>query len=64
MAKLKEVLGRYSVETTLAETRALLMQNLDESLDLGQREGGNCIISWDPDPNIWGHRRWQPSESS
>ena len=62
--KLKEVLGRYSVETTLAETRALLMQNLDESLDLGQREGGNCIISWDPDPNIWGHRRWQPSESS
>jgi DNA-binding transcriptional MerR regulator/GGDEF domain-containing protein len=60
--KLKEVLGRYSVETTLAETRAQIMRNLDESLDVGQREGGNCIISWDPDPDIWGYRRWSQSE--
>ena len=38
------------------------MRNLDESLDIGQREGGNCIISWDND--IWGYRRWYPSEPS
>src|SRR6266496_4180007 len=60
--KLKEVLGRYPVETTVAETRALLMRNLDEGLDLGQRVGGNRIMSWDPD--IWGYRRWSPSETS
>ena len=62
--KLKDVLGRYSFETTLAETRVQIMRNLDEGLDLGQREGGNCIISWDPDPGIWGYRRWFPSEIS
>jgi len=60
--KLKEVLGRYPVETTLAETRAQIIRNLDESLDVGQREGGNCIISWDPD--IWGYKRWPQSEIS
>ena len=60
--KLKEILGRYPVETTVAETRALLMQNLDEGLVRGQREGGNCIISWDPE--IWGYKLWSPSEAS
>jgi len=63
-SKLKEVLGRYPVEATVAETRALLMRNLDESLVLGQREGGNCIMSWDPDPEIWGYRRWVPAEAN
>lgn len=58
--KLKEVLGRYPDENTLAETRALLMQNLDESLDVGQREGGNRIMSWDNE--IWGYIRWSQSE--
>ena len=61
-SKLKEVLGRYSVEAAVAETRAVLMQNLDLGLDIGQREGGNVIISWDND--IWGYKRWSPSESS
>jgi hypothetical protein len=60
--KLKEILGRYPIETTIAEVRALLMQNLDEGLDVGQRDGGNCIISWDPD--ICGYRRWVPVESN
>ena len=59
--KLKEVLGRYPVETTIAETRALLMQNLDEGLVRGQREGGNCIITWDP--GIWGYKLWSSAES-
>jgi DNA-binding transcriptional MerR regulator/GGDEF domain-containing protein len=59
--KLKELLGRYSIEITVAETRALLMQNLDQGLVIGQREGGNCIITWDP--GIWGYRQWSPSEA-
>jgi hypothetical protein len=61
-SKLKEVLGRYSAEIAIAETRAVIMQNLDLSLEIGQREGGNIIISWDND--IWGYRQWFPSESS
>ena len=61
-SKLKEVLGRYPAETAIAETRAVLMQNLDLSLEIGQREGGNIIISWDND--IWGYRQWSPSETS
>ncbi len=60
--KLKEVLGRYDSETAVAEARALILQNLDVSLERGQLEGGNCIMSWDP--VIWGYRRWSPSELS
>ncbi len=59
-SKLKEVLGRYPDETAVAEERAVIMQNLDEQLEIGQREGGNVIISWDSDR--WGSRRWSPSE--
>src|SRR5262249_4833049 len=61
-SKLIEVLGRYPAEFAVAETRAALMLNLDESLDLGQREGGNVVISWDP--VTWGYRRWSPYESA
>jgi DNA-binding transcriptional MerR regulator/GGDEF domain-containing protein len=59
--KLKELLGRYASEVAVAEVRALIMQNLDFTLDLGQREGGNVIISWDHE--LWTYRRWSPSES-
>jgi len=59
--KLKEVLGRYPAETAVAEVRALLMQNNELSLEMGQREGGNVVISWDP--VIRGYRRWSPSET-
>jgi GGDEF domain-containing protein len=59
--KLKEVLERYPFETTVAEARALLMQNIDLGLVIGQHEGGNCIISWDQE--IWGYRLWSPSEA-
>ncbi len=58
--KLKELLGRYAVETAVAEVRALLMQAADQGLDIGQREGGNCIVSWDD--NIWGYIRLSQSE--
>jgi GGDEF domain-containing protein len=61
-SKLKEVLGRYHFEIAVAETRAQIMRNIDVNLDIGQREGGNCIVSWDPE--IWGYRRWYSSETS
>ena len=60
--KLKEILQRYAPETAVTEVRALIMHSLDFQLEIGQREGGDCIISWDPE--IWGHRRWSPSDAS
>lgn len=59
--KLKEILQRYSTEFAISKARALVMQNIDESLERGKRAGGNCIISWDPE--IWGYRRWSPSDT-
>ena len=61
-SKLKEVLRRYSAETAVAEVRTILLQNFDLGLEIGQREGGNIIISWDP--VTWAYRRWSPSESA
>jgi GGDEF domain-containing protein len=58
--KLKEVLARYSNEESIASTRTLIMQNIDLGLEIGQRDGGNCIVRWDPE--IWGYRRWSPSD--
>jgi DNA-binding transcriptional MerR regulator/GGDEF domain-containing protein len=60
--KLKEVLQRYSDETAIIEVRSLIMQNLDLALDMGQLEGGNCVISWDP--LVWGWKRWSSTEIS
>ena len=60
--KLKEVLGRYHAEIAVAETRAIIMQNFDLGLEIGQREGGNVIISWDP--VTWTYKRWSLSESA
>lgn len=60
--KLKEILQRYSSEAAVAMVRALVMQNLDLGLERGQSEGGNVIITWDYD--MWGYRRWSPSELS
>jgi len=59
--KLKEVLQRYPDETTVATVRTVIMQSADEVLERGKLEGGNCIITWDPD--IWGYRRWSPPEA-
>jgi GGDEF domain-containing protein len=58
--KLKEILERYSAESAVAEVRALIVQNNELSLDMGQMEGGNVIISWYFEPEIWGFRRWPP----
>ncbi|WP_069804746.1 MerR family transcriptional regulator [Thermogemmatispora onikobensis] len=49
-AKLVELLQRYATAPTsaLAEVRSLIVGDLDQALSLGQEEGGNCVISWDP----------------
>ncbi len=60
--KLKDVLGRYKTGNAVAETRTLILSNFLQSLDVGQREGGDCVVSWDHD--FWGHILWSPSESS
>lgn len=53
--KLNEILGRYDKVNAIAQTRNLLMRNFDVQLDKGQREGGNCIISWDNEGWTWKH---------
>jgi GGDEF domain-containing protein len=58
--KLHEILQRYLEETAVMNTRSMIMQSLDLILEIGQREGGNCIISWDQ--GIWGWKRWSPNE--
>jgi len=56
--KLKEVLGRYTPETAVFEVQTLVTIGLDEALKLGQREGGDVIISWDH--KRWWYIKWTP----
>jgi DNA-binding transcriptional MerR regulator/GGDEF domain-containing protein len=58
-SKLKEVLLRNSAETAVAAARSVIMNNLDQSLQIGQQEGGNIIISWDP--ISLGFKPWKPA---
>lgn len=58
--KLQEVLHRYSSDTAKVEVRALFMDTLDKTLSTARREGGNNIVSWDP--NIWGYAVWNPPQ--
>jgi DNA-binding transcriptional MerR regulator/GGDEF domain-containing protein len=57
--KLEEILKRYDSSTAVGSVMALINRSLDEVLDQGQREGGNVVISWDP--QIWGYVRWSPA---
>jgi hypothetical protein len=57
-AKLKELLIRYATEGPVETTRSLILENVDVSLKRGQVEGGDVIVSWNPD--AWGFIRWSP----
>ena len=59
--KLKEILGRYPAENTIALTRTTIMLSFETQLEMGQSEGGDCIISWDFDS--WGHKPWSLSDA-
>ncbi|MBV9614516.1 MAG: MerR family transcriptional regulator [Ktedonobacteraceae bacterium] len=58
--KLKEVLLRCPAATAVVETRMQIMGFLEEVLDLGKREGGNVVMSWEP--NIRGFVRISPAK--
>ncbi len=60
--KLKEVLRRYEPTNAVAGTRTLILANFLQSLDLGQTNGGDCVMSWDPAK--WGYVLWSRGESS
>lgn len=60
--KFKEVLGRYKPEEAAAETRTLILNNFLESLDRGQANGGDCVVSWDYEK--WGYKLWFDGKSS
>ncbi len=58
--RLKEILLRNPIETAVVAVREVIMNNLDQGLQIGQQEGGNIIISWDP--VSLGFKPWYPSE--
>lgn len=53
--KLKQILQRYAVDKAVVESRILLVRFLDELLDIGKREGGNVVVSWDPNSRTFIH---------
>jgi GGDEF domain-containing protein len=53
--KLKQILQRYAVDKAVIESRILLVRFLDELLDIGKREGGNVVVSWDPNTRTFIH---------
>lgn len=51
-AKIQDILSRYPSEIATAAATAEMARSLDEMLKLGQDEGGNVVVSWEPE--IWG----------
>ena len=60
--KLKEVLGRYEPKDAVADTRTVILSNFLQSLDFGQKYGGDCVVNWDHEK--WGYMLWSRGESS
>jgi len=58
--KIKQLFGRFSMETAVSEVRAIITNALDQVLKQGQQEGGNVVICWDYE--TWGYRKWTPPE--
>jgi hypothetical protein len=57
--KLHDILQRYDKDTAVVEATSLILGSLDEVLAIGQRKGGDVIISWDDDS--WGYLSWPQS---
>ncbi len=49
--KLKEVLSRYPAHSAVAETRNVILSNIEQSFAIASAESGDCIVTWD-------HRVW------
>jgi DNA-binding transcriptional MerR regulator/GGDEF domain-containing protein len=63
--KLEGLLERYSPPVAVGNVRSLISRDIDKALDKGRIEGGNVVISWNPDPDRQkrGYIRWSPSNS-
>jgi GGDEF domain-containing protein len=57
--KLQEIMQRYSTVNAPVNARILLEHFLNEVLDIGKREGGNVVVSWDP--QMRGFTRFSPA---
>jgi len=57
-AKLRELLQRQLAIISVVKVRELITKELEEALNVGLREGGNVVISWDP--GSWGFTVWSP----
>ncbi len=55
--KLYEVLQRYPIETQIVDMGFSIFYFLEEALNRGKQEGGNCIISWYPADREHSHGR-------
>ena len=53
-AKLDELLMRYPLDVAKIYVRTLIMAGIEELLDRGKNEGGNCIITWHRES--WGYQ--------
>ncbi len=51
--KLEDLLQRYTAATAVANVRATISRDLDRALEKGRIDGGDVVISWEPD--IWGY---------
>jgi hypothetical protein len=61
-AKLKEMFNRNATGSSVETTRSIILQNFEVQLKQGQTEGGNRIISWYPEIEIWINSFWNPNE--
>jgi hypothetical protein len=61
--KLEDLLQRYAVSTAVGNVRALIDRDIDKALSRGRIEGGNVVITWNPDPQKRGFIRWSPNPS-
>jgi GGDEF domain-containing protein len=55
LKKLDELLKRYPLDTSHIYVRALIVAGIEELLERGKNDGGNCIFTWDR--VLWGYRR-------
>jgi hypothetical protein len=65
-AKLQELLQRSypGAASPIVEVRGQIISDLDQGLALGEEEGGNVVISWDPriqdrGPHVRRFVRWK-----
>ncbi len=61
--KLVDLLNnRYSLKTAIENVRALISRNIDEALNQGRLNGGDVVMSWDPE--IRSYKVWSSEKSN